>query len=143
MTFLQACAFQWVNPKAWVIAVGAIAMFTTGQVFMRELTLVVAVYFLVGGASMATWLFLGVGLQKLITSHRRLRHFNIAMAVLLVFPLMVLGLASGAWGVFMLGSWAIAFGAWGPAGFLVALLAIFGLVVRLANAALDRRAGVS
>ena len=66
-----------------------------------------------------------------------------AMAVLLVFPLMVLGLASGAWGVFMLGSWAIAFGAWGPAGFLVALLAIFGLVVRLANAALDRRAGVS
>lgn len=66
-----------------------------------------------------------------------------AMAVLLVFPLMVLGLASGAWGVFMLGTWAIAFGAWGPAGFLVALLAIFGLVVRLANAALDRRAGMS
>ncbi|MCY3913454.1 MAG: hypothetical protein OXG43_09425 [Chloroflexi bacterium] len=66
-----------------------------------------------------------------------------AMAVLLVFPLMVLGLASGAWGVFMLGTWAIAFGAWGPAGFLVALLAIFGLVVRLANAALDRRAGAS
>ena len=66
-----------------------------------------------------------------------------AMAVLLVFPLMVLGLASGAWGVFMLGTWAIAFGAWGPAGFLIALLAIFGLVVRLANAALDRRAGVS
>lgn len=64
-----------------------------------------------------------------------------AMAVLLVFPLMVLGLASGAWGVFMLGTWAIAFGAWGPAGFLIALLAIFGLVVRLANAALDRRAG--
>ena len=66
-----------------------------------------------------------------------------AMAVLLVFPLMVLGLASGAWGVFMLGTWALAFGAWGPAGFLVGLLAIFGLVVRLANAALDRRAGVS
>lgn len=66
-----------------------------------------------------------------------------AMAVLLVFPLMVLGLASGAWGVFMLGTWAIAFSAWGPAGFLVGLLAIFGLVVRLANAALDRRARVS
>lgn len=66
-----------------------------------------------------------------------------AMAVLLVFPLMVLGLASGAWGVFMLGTWAIAFGAWGPAGLLVGMLAIFGLVVRLANAALDRRAGVS
>ena len=66
-----------------------------------------------------------------------------AMAVLLVFPLMVLGLASGAWGVFMLGTWAFAFGAWGPAGFLVVLLAIFGLVVRLANAALDRRAGGS
>ena len=66
-----------------------------------------------------------------------------AMAVLLVFPLIVLGLASGAWGVFMLGTWAITFGAWGPAGTLLGLLAIFGLVVRVANAALDRRAGVS
>ncbi len=65
------------------------------------------------------------------------------MAVLLVFPLIVLGLASGAWGVFLLGTWAITFGAWGPAGTLLGLLAIFGLVVRLANAALDRRAGVS
>ena len=66
-----------------------------------------------------------------------------AMAVLLVFPLIVLGLASGAWGVFMLGTWAITFSAWGPAGTLLVLLAIFGLVVRLANATLDRRAGVS
>jgi len=66
-----------------------------------------------------------------------------AIAILLVFPLIVLGLASGAWGVFMLGTWAITFGAWGPAGTLLALLVIFGLVVRLANAALDRRAGES
>ena len=66
-----------------------------------------------------------------------------AIAILLVFPLIVLGLASGAWGVFMLGTWAITFGAWGPAGTLLGLLAIFGLVVRLANAALDRRAGES
>ena len=66
-----------------------------------------------------------------------------AIAVLLVFPLIVLGLASGAWGVFMLGTWAITFNAWGPAATLLALLAIFGLVVRLANAALDRRAGES
>ena len=27
MTFLQAAAFQWVNPKAWIMAIGAIATY--------------------------------------------------------------------------------------------------------------------
>ena len=29
LTFIQAAAFQWLNPKAWVIGIGAIAHFTS------------------------------------------------------------------------------------------------------------------
>jgi len=31
MTFLQAAAFQWINPKAWLMAVGAISAYTAGR----------------------------------------------------------------------------------------------------------------
>lgn len=65
------------------------------------------------------------------------------MAVLLVFPLLVLGLASGAWGLFTLGTWAVTLKAWGAAGTLVGVLLAVGLLVRLANTALDRRSGAS
>ena len=90
LTFFQAVAFQWVNPKAWVIAVSAIGMFTSVDNFLAAITLLIGVYFLLGSASMAAWLFLGVALQKLVNSERQLRIFNIAMAVLLVLSVLSL-----------------------------------------------------
>lgn len=62
------------------------------------------------------------------------------MAIVVVFPLIVLGLVSGAWGVFALISWAAAHEAWGSTVALVALLLGFGGFVRLASAMLERRA---
>ncbi len=61
------------------------------------------------------------------------------VAVGLVFPLIMLGLAASAWGVFALLSWASASQAWTTVGMLVGLLLAFAGTVRLANALLDRR----
>ena len=36
MTFLQAAAFQWVNPKAWVMAVTAMATYTSDAELSRQ-----------------------------------------------------------------------------------------------------------
>jgi len=63
------------------------------------------------------------------------------IAIGVIFPLIILGLAGSAWGVFALVTWAAAGEAWGTAGTLVALLAVFAGVVRAANAVLDRRYG--
>lgn len=89
-TFLQAAAFQWVNPKAWVIAVSAIALYTVPDSMAADLTALVLVYAACGGASMAVWLFLGVGLRRFISDARRLRLFNVTMAVLLVLSVLSL-----------------------------------------------------
>ncbi len=62
------------------------------------------------------------------------------MAVLVVFPLILLGLVSGAWGIFALIAWASAHDRWGTALGLLALLLAVAALVRLANAVLDRRA---
>lgn len=62
------------------------------------------------------------------------------MAAVVVFPLILLGLTSGAWGIFALIAWASAYDVWGTALGLLALLLGFAALVRLANAVLERRA---
>lgn len=86
-TFIQAAAFQWVNPKAWVIAVGAIAAFTTGSNINADIIFIVLSYFVVGLVSMAVWLILGASLQRLLSSTKSLRRFNITMAIFLVLSI--------------------------------------------------------
>lgn len=85
MTFLQAAAFQWVNPKAWVMALGAISAFagtSTGGVLVVALTCA-----LVGLPSVAVWTFAGDRLARVLTDPRNLRLFNWTMAGLLVLSL--------------------------------------------------------
>jgi len=84
LTFLQAAAFQWVNPKAWMITIGALAIFTTpGDVPSGVLAIVLG-YATVGSLCMALWLFVGAGLKNLIRSQKYLRYFNVCMGILLV-----------------------------------------------------------
>ena len=63
------------------------------------------------------------------------------MAIGVIFPLIILGLVGSAWGVFALITWAAEGEAWATAGTLIGLLVAFALVVRAANAVLDRRFG--
>ena len=86
ITFWQAAAFQWVNPKAWTMALTALTVYAPSQNFLS--VLLVAVVF--GGINLpcvSLWTLLGQQLQRLLTSRRRLVVFNVSMAVLLVVSL--------------------------------------------------------
>ena len=85
MTFLQAAAFQWVNPKAWAMALGAIS--TYGQGGVASVVLVCAVFACVNLPSVALWAFAGERLRVLLADPRRLARFNWTMAGLLVLSL--------------------------------------------------------
>ena len=87
ITFFQAVLFQWVNPKAWVMAMGAIASFTNPERFKFQMLLIVGGYMTVGALCMVFWLTMGTSLKKLIRDEKSLRLFNISMAVLLVISL--------------------------------------------------------
>lgn len=86
ITFLQACAFQWVNPKAWSMAVNAITLYTAQQ-SLPGIVLAAVVFGLVNIPSVALWAMLGQQMRRFLTSTARLRAFNITMAVLLVLTL--------------------------------------------------------
>lgn len=86
LTFLQAALFQWVNPKAWAMALTAISVYAPSQ-SLAAIALVAAVFGAVNLPSVCTWAILGQQMRHLLTAPRHLRAFNIAMAVLLVASL--------------------------------------------------------
>ena len=86
LTFLQATAFQWVNPKAWAMALGAMAAYAaTGGA--GRVVLVAAVFAVLGLGSATLWTAIGTRLRRLLRTDRRLRAFNWTMAALLVLSL--------------------------------------------------------
>ncbi len=83
---MQAAAFQWVNPKAWFMAIGAMSAYAAGGGPVRVLA-VAGVFAGFGLCSATTWTTLGTALRRLLTSPARLRAFNWTMAALLVASL--------------------------------------------------------
>lgn len=86
-TFLQAAAFQWVNPKGWMAALTAIATYSDPQQMVAGVLVVSATFFIVGTPSIAVWAVFGVGLRRALSSPRAIRVFNVTMALLLVASL--------------------------------------------------------
>ncbi len=87
-TFIQAAAFQWVNPKAWAICIGAVATFTTvGGDLVGEVVLMSLIFLLVSVPSTSSWAYFGTLIARYLKSPQHLRRFNWAMAALLVLSL--------------------------------------------------------
>lgn len=82
-TFLQAAAFQWVNPKAWAMALTAVTVYAPSQE-LAVIAVVAGVFSAVNLPSVTFWAVLGQQAQRILTNQRRLRVFNITMALLLV-----------------------------------------------------------
>ena len=87
MTFLEAVAFQWVNPKAGVMAVTAMAIYTDPQRPLLSVVLVAAAFAIVNFPSVSVWAAFGVALRGFLADPVRLKWFNIAMGVLLAATL--------------------------------------------------------
>jgi threonine/homoserine/homoserine lactone efflux protein len=87
MTFVQAAAFQWVNPKAWVMAVTAMAVYTNPQAPFLSMLLVTAAFAAVNLPSVSVWAGFGMALRGFLSDPVRLKWFNVAMGVLLAATL--------------------------------------------------------
>ena len=83
MTFLQAAAFQWVNPKAWAMALTAVTAYAPGHGPAAVLTVAV-VFGAVNLPSVGTWGGAGQAMRPPLDTPGPLRAFNWMMAVLLV-----------------------------------------------------------
>ncbi|OWV76963.1 lysine transporter LysE [Rhizobium sp. R339] len=87
MSFVSAAAFQWVNPKAWVMAVTAMATYTNPELYLASVLIVGLAFAVVNVPSVSTWAGFGSALRDWLSDPVRLKWFNITMAVLLVASL--------------------------------------------------------
>lgn len=82
--FVGAAAFQWVNPKAWVMVFGAVTAYAPRDGYMRNVLVVAVVFGLVVIPSVSVWAAFGMAMRRFLASPWRLKVFNVAMAALLV-----------------------------------------------------------
>ena len=93
MTFLQAAAFQWVNPKAWAMALTALSVYAA-EATLTAFGLVALVFAVVCLPAITLWCGMGLQMARLLTRPARLRAFNWTMAALLMaslYPVLVPG----------------------------------------------------
>jgi threonine/homoserine/homoserine lactone efflux protein len=83
-TFLQAAAFQWINPKAVLASVSAIAIFVRPDHQSFDIPLMLLAFTIATTGSVLTWSAFGVALRRLLKDPSHARIFNIAMALLLI-----------------------------------------------------------
>lgn len=82
-TFLQAVAFQWVNPKAWVMGITSQTSFALGDGWAAPFA--VSVVFVITCMPLnSVWTWAGLQLQRVLSNPKRLVAFNWGMAALLI-----------------------------------------------------------
>ena len=82
LNFLEASGFQWVNPKAWVMAIAAGATYVRGAQPLLEAAIAAAVFVGAGLTSSQGWLVFGTALGRVLGTGPKLRLFNAAMGLL-------------------------------------------------------------
>lgn len=91
LTVLQAALFQWVNPKAWTIALGVVPAFTTiGGDLVGEVLLIAAVMAMVSFPALALWAGFGVMMSRMLSNPRQRRIVNLFMAALVAASVVLL-----------------------------------------------------
>jgi len=87
LRFSQAALFQWVNPKAWVMALTAISVHTPESQSIFSIFVVAFAFVISGSFSSSSWTLMGHQLNRFLHNPKTIRIVNIVLAVLLVISL--------------------------------------------------------
>jgi len=86
--FIEAALFQWVNPKAWVMALTAISVYTPDSRPMNSVFIVVLVFIISGTFATFLWTLMGQQLSRYFSDPFKLRVVNISLALVLLATLL-------------------------------------------------------
>jgi threonine/homoserine/homoserine lactone efflux protein len=84
MKFFEALAFQWVNPKAWMMVLTAATTIHVSERFGNNVMLMALLFYVVGFPCICLWAGFGTAMREVLADPKRLRLFNLGMALLLV-----------------------------------------------------------
>ncbi|MCK0196858.1 LysE family translocator [Ancylobacter sp. 6x-1] len=90
-TVLQGAAFQWVNPKAWTMALSVVPAFTApGGDVIAEVLVIAFVMGIVSFPALSMWAGFGMAISRIVSDPRKHRLINVGMALLVVASVVLL-----------------------------------------------------
>jgi threonine/homoserine/homoserine lactone efflux protein len=84
LSFWQGALFQWVNPKAWMMMLTAIATYTQPQSLWSNTLIICLMFVLLGTPVLSIWNLFGASLRNFLQNPARARFFNLLMGALLL-----------------------------------------------------------
>ncbi|MRX09450.1 LysE family translocator [Pseudoduganella sp. FT25W] len=87
MGFWGAAAFQWINPKAWVMSLSALTTYLPQGFHVADVALLSGVFGVIGIFCVGSWALFGVAMRRVLQDPRSVRIFNVVMALALVATL--------------------------------------------------------
>jgi threonine/homoserine/homoserine lactone efflux protein len=84
MRFFEAVAFQWINPKAWMMVLTAVTTIHVSERYGSNVMLMALLFYIVGFPCICLWAGFGTAMREVLSDPKRLRLFNVGMALLLV-----------------------------------------------------------
>jgi len=87
MRFYEAIAFQWVNPKAWMMVLTAATTIHLSESYSMNAVAMAVLFYVIGFPCICLWAGFGTAMRRVLSDARRLRAFNVTMALLLVASL--------------------------------------------------------
>ncbi len=87
MSLVEGALFQWINPKAWAMALTGVSAYTVPADYSTSLAILIATLVLISLPITAAWTGLGVSLRAVLRRPLAVRVFNVTMAGLLLASL--------------------------------------------------------
>ncbi len=87
MTLLQAAAFQWINPKAWLIITGVISTYPRAERYIADVVVISLIFLAISPISGSTWCLFGQQIGRLLHSPEKVRLVNMLIALMIVASL--------------------------------------------------------
>ncbi len=89
MTFLESAAFQWINPKAWLVISGAIVTYARQESHLADVLSIALIFLIVSPFAASSWSFFGQQLAALLADRKKAGWLNRIVAALLVASLVM------------------------------------------------------
>lgn len=88
--FYEAAAFQWINPKGWIMAISLTAQYVNPAHMWLTAFIVAGAFLLAGPSSAFGWAALGTSLRRFLSQGNRMRIFDITMGTIIAFGVVVI-----------------------------------------------------
>ena len=88
LSFTQAALFQAVNPKGVSVIISTVSAYTSdAHSLASEISVLLTVFVLTTIGATTSWCLFGTAIARIFTTRRKLRMFNVTMALLLILSL--------------------------------------------------------